>query len=387
MKFEHTGMIHGFALPAVLVISVIIMTLIAMAVSLLSLDNRIYQEYHNARQRRLDLESVLTIYCHDSSIFGQRDSSMLEFDGDEIDIVRNGWGMYDLITASNSCGESIRRLYGRKADSSTGAAFWICDRNRALTLGNDAKIYGTVFIPPNGINYAGDIPEKLRIPETSKRISSADMPPLDCSFHKRVRQVSETDRQDFPVIEASEDDSTFMLNGMGVLRGDKIIISGKSVLHDVIISARKVIVRTGFKGCIQIFCTDSVRLEPDVRLEWPSGICVTSGSGRPHVELCGGSGISGYVAVTGAEDDPELRFPGYEQHRGATLDGLLYADCSCNIDGNINGAAYVRDCYHMENGIKFPGTLANARISRSERLAFPILMEGEHTRKAIKNMK
>ena len=120
MKFEHTGKIHGFALPAVLVISVMIMTLIAMAVSLLSLDNRIYQEYHNARQRRLDLESVLTIYCHDSSIFGQRDSSMLEFDGDEIDIVRNGWGMYDLVTASNSCGESIRRLYGRKADSSTG---------------------------------------------------------------------------------------------------------------------------------------------------------------------------------------------------------------------------------------------------------------------------
>lgn len=387
MKFEHTGKIHGFALPAVLVISVIIMTLIAMAVSLLSLDNRIYQEYHNARQRRLDLESALTIYCHDSSIFGQRDSSMLEFNGDEIDIVRNGWGMYDLVTASNSCGESIRRLYGRKADSSTGAAFWICDRNRALTLGNDAKIYGTVFIPLNGINYSGDVPEKLLIPETSMRISSADMPPLDCSFHKRVRQVSETDRQDFPVIEASEDDSTFMLNGMGVLRGDKIIISGKSVLHDVIISARKVIVRTGFKGCIQIFCTDSVRLEPDVRLEWPSGICVTSGSGRPHVELCGGSRISGYVAVTGAEDDPELRFPGYEQHSGATLDGLLYADCSCNIDGNINGAAYVRDCYHMENGIKFPGTLANARISRSERLAFPILMEGEHTRKAIKNMK
>ena len=387
MKFEHTDKIHGFALPAVLVISVIIMTLIAMAVSLLSLDNRIYQEYHNARQRRLDLESALTIYCHDGGLFGQGDSTVLELDGDMISIVRNGWGMYDLVTASNSCGESIRRLYGRKADSSTGAAFWICDRNRALTLGNDAKIYGTVFIPPNGINYAGDIPEKLRIPETSMRISSADMPPLDCSFHKRVRQVSETDRQDIPVIEASEDDSTFMLNGMGVLRGDKIIISGKSVLHDEIISARKVIVRTGFKGCIQIFCTDSVRLEPDVRLEWPSGICVTSGSGRPHVELCGGSRISGYVAVTGAEDDPELRVPGYEQHRGATLDGLLYADCSCNIDGNINGAAYVRDCYHMENGIKFPGTLANARISRSERLAFPILMEGEHTRKAIKNMK
>ena len=62
MKFEHTDKIHGFALPAVLVISVIIMTLIAMAVSLLSLDNRIYQEYHNARQRRLDLESALTIY-------------------------------------------------------------------------------------------------------------------------------------------------------------------------------------------------------------------------------------------------------------------------------------------------------------------------------------
>ena len=387
MIFRLTGRIHGFALPAVMVISVIIMTLIAMAVSLLSLDSRIYQEYHDAKQQRLNLESALTIYCHDGGIFGNGDSTILEFDGDNINIARTEWGMYDLVTASNSCGQSISRLYGRNTDSTEEAAFWICDRNRALTVGSDAKIDGTVFIPPNGINYSGNVPEILRIPETAMRISSADMSPLDDSYHKRVCQAFETDRQDFPVIEASIHDSTFLLNGMGVLRGDRIIISGESVLHDVIISARSVIVRNGFKGCLQIFCTDSVSLEPGVRLEWPSGICVTSGSGRPHVELCGGSRISGYVAVTGAEADPELKFPGYEQHCGATLDGLLYADCSCNIDGNINGAAYVRDCYHTENGIKFPGTLAHARISRSERLAFPILMEGEHVRKAIKNMK
>lgn len=387
MTFRYTGNINGFALPAVMVISVLVITLIAMAVSLVSLDSKVYQEYHNTRQRRLNLESALTIYCHDSGIFSQGDSTILELDGDEIDIERTNWGMYDLVTASNSCGESISRLYGRKTDSSAGAAFWLCDRNRALTIGSDAKIDGTVFLPPNGINYSGDVTESLRVPETAMRIASAGMPPLDNSYHKRVCQAFGTERQDFPVIEASIHDSTFQLNGMGVIRGDKIIISGKSVLHDVIISARSVIVRNGFKGCIQIFCTDSVRLEPGVRLEWPSGICVTSGSGHPHMELCGGSRISGYVAVTGAGPDPELKLPGYEQHRGATLDGLLYADCSCNIDGNINGAAYVRDCYHTENGIKFPGALAHARISRSERLAFPILMEGEYTRKAIKNMK
>lgn len=377
----------GFALPAVMVISVLVMTIIAMAVSLVSLDDRIYQEYHDKKQRMLNIESALNTYCCDGSLFSRSDSASLDFDCGEIYIVRNDWGLYDCVTASDRQGQLVRRLYGRMSDSPEEAAFWICDRNRALTVGAGTKIAGTVCLPPNGVNYSGDISEVHCIPEAAMKLSLPDMPPLEDNWRERIMNLSDIcSRNTFIEAEASHGDSVFTLNGMSLLHGDEIVISEKSVMHNAIICARKVIVRSGFKGCIQIFCSDSVKLEPGARLEWPSGICIISESGRPHVELCGGSSISGYVAVIGAGPDPELKFAGYEQHCDAVLNGLLYADCSCELNGSISGAAYVRDCYHTEDGIKFPGTIGDICIIRSDRIAFPILMKGEYARKAIKNM-
>ena len=379
----HKGRVSGFALPAVMVISVLVMTVTAMALSMLTMDSRVYREYHRNRQRMIDLESALVVYSYDSGIFSGADTAVLKAhsgSGDDVSLVRKDWGLYECVSAHDGYGNSVTRLYGKVTESPEAAAFWICDRNRALTLAAGAGIYGTAYIPPNGVNYSGDIQDMHLIPDGMARVSLPEMPPLDSSYHVRFRRM-------FGVCtETVQGDSVFMLDRMSVLHGDEVCISGESVIHDAVICARKVTVRDGFRGSMQIFCTDSVCLEPGVRLEWPSGICVASESGFPNVVLGDGCRIDGYVVVTGAGPDYELIFPGYVQRQGAVLNGLLYADCSCEIEGDIAGAAYVRDCCHREDGVKYPGTVASARITRDGRLAFPILMEGSYARKAIKNM-
>ena len=404
MQENKSGKMRAFALPAVMVISVLVMTMIAMCFSLVALDSKAYQEYRLEKQRMLDLESALVLYMHDSLLCRSPDSSAVNlYKSDERTVIfRRPWGLYEYASASDRYGNAIGGLYGRKNDSGHEAAFWICDRNRALTLDTGAVIDGPVYIPPNGINYSGRDTGFHHIPPFLTMVSSEAMPPLENDFRERTRQVFSTFGTDTGkytgarihngfmsvplVIMASPDDSVFSLSGMVVLHGDEVTISGKSAMHDVIICARKVTVRSGFRGCIQIFCRDSVTIESGAALEWPSGICVESASGFPHVELCGNSRVSGYVAVIGAKPDMEMNFPGYEQHGDAVLEGLLYADCSCGIEGRITGAAYVRDCFHIKDSIKYPGTIGTARISREEKLAFPILMKGRYERKPIKRL-
>lgn len=391
-------------MPAVLVISVLVMTVTAMAISLVTLDGKAYQEYCKGKQRILNLESALTVYRYDSSMFHTADSSYIVlYDEDSgIRISRKPWGLYEYVSVSDRYGNTAGRLYGRESDSCHEAAFWLCDRNRALTLDTGAVIDGPVYVPPNGINYSGEDTALMSVRAYPAKVSSAELPRVEDDFNERIQKVfmsgDETTmkytgsriHRSFSsgpsVIMASRKDSVFMLSGMTVLHGEDIVISGKSEMHDVIICAEKVTVRSGFRGCIQIFSRDSVTVESGAKLEWPSGICVTSHSGFPYVELHKGCSVSGYVAVTGAEPDMELRYPGYVQQEKAKLNGLLYADCSCDIEGDITGAAYVRDCFHIEDGIKYPGTISSASITRDDKLAFPVLMEGRYARKPIKRL-
>ena len=403
----HQRRISGFALPAVIVISALIMTVTAMVLSFVTMDSRVYGDYHRDKQRIMDLESALTIYRFDSEIFHETDSVIMDahsgYADAKVSLVRRDWGLYECVAASDGFGHSIVRLYGRVAESQEKAAFWLCDRNRALTLDAGAQIEGTAYLPPNGVNYSGTEKDMHIIPYGKMRISSHELPDIDSAGIRRIHNVFSRCGRPSPnlhddnlkrsfmlspvIMSVSPEDSVLMSDGMVMLHGDEICISGNSIIHDAIICARKVTVRSGFRGCVQIFCTDSVCLESGSRLEWPSGICVASESGFPHVEVGQGGRIDGYVVVTGAKPDHDLKYPGYVQRHGAILNGLLYADCSCEIEGEINGAAYVRDWFHVENGIKYPGTISSAIIVRDERLAFPIFMQGDYVRKAIKTLK
>lgn len=399
--------IRAFALPAVMVVSVLLMTVIAMALSLLSLDGQTYSEYHMEKQQMMDLESAMVIYSHDSTMFVSADSVMqfLPWLSEDtgITVCRKEWGLYECITASDRNGNIITRLFGRNSDSAEEAAFWICDRNRALTLGRDARLSGTIFIPPNGINYTLDIHERYeKIPEKRLKISSPQLPATTHGLSdmilnlmnsptgtERYRggQICNSFRSKTVTVALSPDDSIFRIRGNVIMYGDNVTIAKESEIHDAILCARKVTVSNGFKGRLQIFCRDTVSIGSGAALEWPSGIFVASDSGRPHVELASSSNITGYVAVTGADDDPGMSHPGYVQDNYARLSGLLYADCSCRLAGTIKGAAYVRDCFHSCNGMKYPGTVHAAEISRNSGIAFPILMQGKYKRKAIKDLR
>lgn len=354
----------GFALPAVLVVAVLILLLILFAYSVVTLNVYRYSLYHEKKQQREDLKSASLLYCADSTMCAVDDSLEVElFSGHDAVIVSvKHLGLYEMVTLSNGYPDRYRILVGRRSDCDMEAAFWLCDRNRALSLAGDARIDGYVYMPLNGINYTeveGRYYTGERLPESRLGISSAELPAVMPSQFELAEKLC---RQS----------------------GDEVEL--QDGVHDVVVCGRTVRIKSGFRGSIQVFASDSVLIEERVSLEYPSGIYVDSGDKRPCVVLEKDAEVNGYVIVTSTNSDSQLRYPSYVQKKGSKLYGLLYVDGSCNLDGDIKGAAYVKDCYHYSDGNIYAGTLYNTKVIRSDSLAFPIFLNGSYERKMIKKL-
>lgn len=354
----------GFALPAVLVVSVLALLLVLFAYSAVTMNMHRYALYHEKKQLREDLKSALLLYCSDSTICAAGDSAEMKlFAGhDAVAVSVEPLGLYEKVTLSNGYPDKFRTIVGRRHECDAKAAFWLCDRNRALSLAGDARIDGLVYMPLNGINYT-EVNTRYytgeQIPERLLRISPANLPEVD----------------------------SVQFGYAGILcRQNDEEVELSAAVRDTIICGSTVRIRSGFRGSLQVFSSDSVIVEDGAHLEYPSGIYVDSGDKRPCVVLEKGAKVNGYIIVTSRNSDSQLRHPSYVQKAGAKLDGLLYVDGSCNIEGDIRGAAYVKDCYYYSNSNVYAGTLYDARIVRSDSLAFPIFLKGPYERKMIKRM-
>lgn len=382
----------AYALPMVLVLSTVVLLIIFFAYDSLALKYKRYSRYREMHQERENLTSALNLYLYDSLLCATGDSADV-FLFDEEDSVRvtvSDWGLYERVCLSNHSPDALTMLVGRRTECPAEAAFWICDRNRALSLAADARIEGLAYIPMNGLNYteiASRYYSGLPLSESDLRLSDSDLPPLDSvAFRKASKLCRLWCKGDMDIASS------------GCLSGERVVLSRSSGLWDVIVSARSVTVESDFEGMVQIFASDTVIVEEGAILRFPSGIFVNVanvnnslddchlGVCRPFVRLGSGSEVSGYIAVFSENVDGGLRFPSYVQEPGSTLCGLLCIDGSCELAGDVYGAAYIRDCYHRSGGNIFPGTLCDAQFVRSDSLAFPILLSGVYTRKIIKKI-
>ena len=82
MMIGKTHRLRGFALPAVLVVSVLILLLILFAYSAVTMNMYRYDLYHEKKQLREDLKSALVRYCADSTLCEVNDSSEVDLFAD-----------------------------------------------------------------------------------------------------------------------------------------------------------------------------------------------------------------------------------------------------------------------------------------------------------------
>lgn len=404
-------MLKAATLPVVIVISVLVLLIVLFVYSLWDLNTQYYFAYHYKKQQMENINSAVVLYGNDSTFltdYNQGDVICL-YESDTTSAVKlnsGQWGFYEYLhVSSHNDNFSSTRLLGKKDESSYRAALWLCDRNRALSLSGNTEVNGKIFTPLNGINYIETDGEKYKgkeIHNNQMNIAGALLPPIDSTTLvfpesvKEYRDMSEKLPEDtdthYSFNEAtryfniSQDRAEIVLRGNAVLFAEDITISSSSKINEAIVVARKVTIEDGFKGSLQIFCSDSVLVEENVTLQYPSGIYLNAQINYPFVSLAGYSEINGYVIILGRLRDEELMFPSYKQLENSHLRGLLYVDGTSSLQGDISGAAYLKDCFFASNLRVYAGTLYNTRINRNNHIAYPIFMSGGYTRKEIKSI-
>lgn len=410
-KTKNNKHLTAATLPVVLVISVLILLVVLFVYSLWDMNFLYYSSYHYKKQQQENLNSAIVLYSNDSTFLREYNEEKIfqlyETDSaSTISFVTQQWGFYEYIRVSSQNGNfSSTRLLGKKQECDHRAALWLCDRNRALSLSGETEIRGKIFIPLNDINYTeidGEYYKGEEIPYAFLDIAGAQLPPIDSTtlvFPENLREYR--DQSDELSVNTdtyysfngptnyfnlTENRGEIVLRGNAVLFADELKISASSKINEVIVVARKVTIEEGFTGSMQIFCSDSVLIEENVKLQYPSGIYVGAEINYPYVSLSDNSEINGYVIILGKIRDEELLFPSYRQSAKALLRGLLYVDGTTNIQGELSGAVYLKDCFFTSGQDVYAGTLYNTRISRNDNIAYPVFLSGEYTRKEVKSI-
>lgn len=390
--------LNATSLPIVLVISVLIMILILMAFEFWNINSFYYMRYHIHKQQKLNLSSVLTIFCSDSMLSEQMkiEKKYQLYDEDDRSIVYVDsylWGLYECISLKNF-DKSICDVYllGKSLDTNYSPALWICDRDHSISLSGKAEISGKIYLPKNGINYInlnfdsyrGDI-----ISSTNIYVSSKDLPLVDSAYLQSMWDLKQAltpmvysipsyyySFSNDPLFKQITDEEEILYaKGRLILYGDRVYLKASCKVSDIILIARSVTIESGFNGALQIMASDTVEIENGAYLHYPSGIYIHGNRNKAYLHVGSDSHIEGYAIVEGNVEGGNgfIADIHYRQDKGSQLMGLLFVDGIAHLEGTVIGAAYLKDCCYLSGENMYHGLIYNGKVIRNDNISFPFL--------------
>lgn len=401
--------LSGSVLPTVLVVCTLMLLAVLALLGLSDVEALFNYGNRARRQKEIWLESAVLLYERDSTLLYRLNeaNAFLLYEDDPSSIVtlsRSMWGLYELVSVTTDKGK-VRKtcLLGLASESPRQAALYVPDTQRAFTLAGKSNMKGTLYLSENGLLYGqvqSDFYSGDQLPESQVRKSTRLFPELydfmvdslNALFYGSISAVEpekiiESNCFFDPVILIRTD----YLRGM-TLRGNTIVhspgkieIDSTSRLNDILVVASEVVVREGFSGALQIIASDSIRIEKNVRLRYPSGLIIPAGNTDSYIEVEEESEVNGYVILRTIEEiSSEKRTPHYLQHETSRVRGLLWIDGIAQVQGTVTGSLYANQAnYYTQQGY-YMNLLYNTSVYRSEAMAFPLWMKSNYQRKTIK---
>ncbi|MDR0893652.1 MAG: hypothetical protein LBN24_13770 [Mediterranea sp.] len=407
--------VSASALPTVLVVSVLLLVILLMAFELWNVDTFYYIRYHAQKQQRLHLSSALTLYCNDSlaaeHLAAGIPHPLYADDGRSAVTLRSyPWGLYECVVVANVDSTAVAaHLLGKACDIPQRPALWVCDREHSLSLAGEATVEGEAYLPKSGLNYATFHQTAYSGPPLSTtqiHTSNKALPPIDSTEVQRMDALLSTApsrsfdegvppryhsfrREELRFVLPSAPDEAMYAKGRIILYADKITIPRTWQLSDVLLVARHVTIASGFSGSLQVVATDTVVVEQGAQMRFPSGVYLHGNQGKSYLHLCADTRLEGYAVVLGDVESSNgfVTDIHYRQDTGSSLAGLLYVDGTAHVEGHVDGAAYLKECYYLTGEEMYAGLFFNARFSRNDKEAFPFLFGGSgYERKIAKSV-
>lgn len=358
-----------------------------------------------AKQNQLNFDSGLQLLLHAPNYI--KNNSTQTFDlydqqTDSVTIARTNWGVWEVgrVGAFYRNFDNGRAFFfGSSLDSNQLCAIYLADYSRPLSVAGNTSIVGDCFLPESGVKmayiegqyFAGDsklIQGKIKKSKPSlPQININLLAPIAKMLQSKITSMSDSlsfasfHNEDSTVV--SFFDTTLHIHnknrvtlpsktmkGNIVLYSDTIVeIDADQVLNGIIIIASAIKVKKGFTGKLQLFAKDSIIIEEDCTLEYPSALGVFKVDYKvmqPFISIGKKSVVNGLLFTYQNPDVQDLQQTNIVIHADAVVTGLVYCDGFLDVKGTIKGCAMCNKFILKTPSTIYENHLLNATINSTQ---------------------
>ncbi len=293
---------------------------------------------------------------------------------DTVVISRKYWGAFELISASASFATDttyLSALTGANMNKSDLYSIYVADNNKQLNFTGAPIINGPAHMPIKGVGraniagmyYTGGnkllngalLKSKQSLPKYNNNQLQEIVNGFNLNSYGQGNEViniagslikdsiiSQFNKPTTVIInEGSFALSEIKLKGKIVLFSTGVVtVANDASIEDVIIFAPSIVVEQNFQGNFQGFATDSVIINKNVKLNYPSmiGLIQTNNSStQSGIAIAKGTVIKGDVLAI-KEPGLQNNIIGVRIDKGATLLGNLYTNGFVELSGTVGGS-------------------------------------------------
>ncbi len=384
------------ALLLVLAISIIVAAILLSLILLAANRRQLMQQDAWHEQMRRNLFSGLAYAQANPELPAFRPQSVDLFgDGeDSVQIVRKPWGLFDIVVlmaAKGNFRDTTVALLGSSFSPLNRAALYLTDENVPLAVNDDAQVRGAAWLPRKGDVRPASLPmtgtrrvgeavsgkvqtSQSRLPFASDSalarlqryagLQLEDLIPTGSRPSAELRQVS-CSFLGLPVVWYHEGAFTVQRTVAGqviIVSSQRLTVEATSRLDNVLLVAPTIIVKAGFQGRVQLLARDTVQVEENCRLAYPSAACAYGAGKLALVSLGAGTRLQG-VAIA-ATAVPSLL--GAVRLTPTTIvEGQVFSTGVVENCGTVRGPLMCRRLMYHSVGSYFENYLVNCTLDRA----------------------
>lgn len=383
------------------VISLVIAVISGSVILLSGLSTTAFHHDLSAQELELNAASGLNLLLSKQAIVQEEEEQTIDLFGngaDSVLLIRKFWGAFEIaVSKAFRQGQSVLKVAetGAQPDSTDKYCLYIPDQDKPIAVCGETKIKGVAYLPKAGVkrayiegqNYSGssliygEIKQSTRaLPEFNKKLierikafaesKSAENIENKASPGETAGAVKNSFLDQTLVITKN---SAIVLNeiysgNIAVISKTMVTITPDAVLNDIIICAPKVLIKEGFHGNLQVFASDSIIVEKNVSLDYPSVLGIVQNDNAANgslIRLADNDTVSGNVFSYANTDAASRKPNGISFSAGSVVNGRVYSSGYADAKGKIFGSLMCRNVLLQTNSSVYENHFLNATIDRS----------------------
>lgn len=315
-------------------------------------------------------QSILNAAQYNPDIVFPWDGKSLDLTEDKnytFNVGKKSWGLYSILTVganykSLEYNKSI--LAGGNLPMEPDFALYLANFSDGLYIGGNTFINGSCFIPKGEVDktsFRGSIYRRDTLIFGAIHKSRINLPVYDTVLTRNISNILdglaiiEGEKKSFEQIESAQLEVSFNEESMvlytdkplylqncsfkgqiAIVSSEPITVMGSCELDLVQLYASTILFMDNFKGSVQAFARDTLLVQENVSLNYPSVIGVVSNDGAGILEVKGSTNIEADVFMVNLTN-PFPKNTKIQIDKGCTINGLVYCQGKLDLKGDVYG--------------------------------------------------